>query len=103
MYRRATAGSGFVGSRIFLRSANDQERQIVARALAVQVPAHGGLHPAADLGCRQAAQRRQDAELAEHSRLLLERSMETSYANVERVAQSQLGMVFPETAEQVEP
>jgi cell division protein FtsL len=51
----------------------------------------------------QAAQRRQDAELAEHSRLLLERSMETSYANVERVAQSQLGMVFPETAEQVEP
>jgi cell division protein FtsL len=51
----------------------------------------------------QAAQRQQDAELAEHSRLLLERSMETSYANVERVAQSQLGMVFPETAEQVEP
>ena len=51
----------------------------------------------------QAAQRQQDAELAEHSRLLLERSMETSYANVERVAQSQLGMVFPETAEQIEP
>ena len=51
----------------------------------------------------QAAQRQQDAELAEHSRLLLERIMETSYANVERVAQSQLGMVFPETAEQIEP
>lgn len=51
----------------------------------------------------QAAQQRQDAELAEHSRLLLERSMETSYANVERVAESQLDMVFPEQAEQIEP
>ncbi|MFP6816425.1 MAG: cell division protein FtsL [Pseudomonadales bacterium] len=50
----------------------------------------------------QAAQRHQDAELAEYSRLLLERSMETSYANVERVAQIQLGMIFPERAEQVE-
>ncbi len=51
----------------------------------------------------QAAQRQQDAELAEYSRLLLERSMETSYANVERVAQLQLNMVFPEWAEQIEP
>jgi cell division protein FtsL len=51
----------------------------------------------------QAAQLRQDAELAEHSRLLLELSMETSYANVERVAQSQLDMIFPERAEQLEP
>jgi len=30
-------------------------------------------------GQLQAAQMRQDAELAEHSRLLLERSVETSY------------------------
>jgi cell division protein FtsL len=51
----------------------------------------------------QAARQRQDAELAEHSRLLLERGMETSYANVERVAQLQLDMVFPERAEQIEP
>jgi len=51
----------------------------------------------------QAAQRQQDAELAEQSRLLLESSMEMSYANVERVAQSQLDMVFPERAEQIEP
>lgn len=51
----------------------------------------------------QAAQQQQDAELAEQSRLLLERSMETSYANVERVAQTQLDMVFPERAEQIEP
>ena len=34
----------------------------------------------------QAAQRVQDEELAEHSRLLLERSAQTSYVNVERVA-----------------
>jgi len=51
----------------------------------------------------QAAQQRQDAELAAHSRLLLERSTETSYANVERVAQSQLHMIFPEQAERIEP
>ena len=49
----------------------------------------------------QAAQQQQDGELAKHSRLLLERSMETSYANVERVAQAQLDMVFPERAEQI--
>ena len=51
----------------------------------------------------QAAQRQQDAELAEQSRLLLETSMETSYENVERVAELQLDMVFPERAEQIEP
>jgi cell division protein FtsL len=51
----------------------------------------------------QAAQQQQDTELAEHSRLLLERSVEMSYANVERVAKSQLDMIFPEHAEQIEP
>jgi cell division protein FtsL len=50
----------------------------------------------------QAAQRRQDAQLAEHSRLLLERSVQTSYANVERVAEVQLEMVFPNAVEEVE-
>ena len=49
----------------------------------------------------QAAQRRQDAQLAEHSRLLLERSVETSYQNVELVAERRLAMVFPETVQQV--
>ena len=52
-------------------------------------------------GDLQAAQRRQDAQLAEHSRLLLERSVETSYQNVELVAQRRLAMVFPETVQQV--
>lgn len=51
----------------------------------------------------QSVQQRQDAELAEHSRLLLERSVQTSYANVEHVAQAELDMVFPEVVEQVDP
>ena len=50
----------------------------------------------------EAAQRLQDEELAEHSRLLLERSAQTSYVNVERVAEAQLGMVFPERVEPIE-
>ena len=54
-------------------------------------------------GALQEAQRQQDAGLAEHSRLLLERSMETSYANVERVAEAELDMIFPERAERIEP
>ena len=53
-------------------------------------------------GQLQAAQMRQDAELAVHSRLLLERSVETSYQNVERVAESDLAMVFPENVEHLE-
>ena len=53
-------------------------------------------------GQLQAVQSRQDAELAEHSRLLLERSVETSYQNVEHVAQSDLAMVFPERVEHLE-
>ena len=50
----------------------------------------------------QAVQLRQDAQLAEHSRLLLERSVETSYQNVERIAESDLAMVFPERVEHLE-
>ena len=51
----------------------------------------------------QAAQRVQDEELAEHSRLLLERSAQTSYVNVERVAEAELGMIFPDRVEPIEP
>jgi len=53
-------------------------------------------------GQLQATQLRQDAELAEHSRLLLERSVETSYQNVEHIAESDLAMVFPEHVEHLE-
>lgn len=53
-------------------------------------------------GQLQAVQLRQDAELAEHSRLLLERSVETSYQNVEHIAESDLAMVFPERVEHLE-
>jgi cell division protein FtsL len=49
------------------------------------------------------AQRVQDEELAEHSRLLLERGAQTSYVNVERVAEAELGMVFPDHVEPIEP
>ncbi len=51
----------------------------------------------------QTAQRFQDEELAEHSRLLLERSAQTAYANVERVAEAELGMTFPDRVEPIEP
>jgi cell division protein FtsL len=53
-------------------------------------------------GQLQAAQLSQDAEMAEHSRLLLERSVQTSYQNVERVAESNLAMVLPEHEEHLE-
>ena len=53
-------------------------------------------------GQLQAAQKQQDAELAEHSRLLLERSVETSYYNVEQIAESSLAMVFPEQVEHLD-
>lgn len=51
----------------------------------------------------QSVQQRQDAELAKHSRLLLERSVQISYANVEHVAEAHLDMVFPDVVEQVQP
>ncbi|MBH79296.1 MAG: cell division protein FtsL [Gammaproteobacteria bacterium] len=54
-------------------------------------------------GQLQAVQMHQDAQLAEHSRLLLERSVETSYQNIERIAQADLAMVFPEHVEHLEP
>jgi cell division protein FtsL len=51
----------------------------------------------------QAAQRAQDELLAEYSRLLLERSTLASFQIVERVAQSELAMQFPESVERIDP
>ena len=47
------------------------------------------------------AQAEQDQQLAEHSRLLLERSALSSYQNVERIAQAELAMEFPVQVEQL--
>ncbi len=46
-------------------------------------------------------QHEQDKLLDEHSRLMLERGALTSMQNIEAVAQSELGMVFPEEVGQV--
>ncbi len=46
-------------------------------------------------------QREQDALLAQHSRLLLERGALSSLQNIERVAEQELGMQFPDTVAQV--
>jgi len=51
----------------------------------------------------QATHRAQDELLAEYSRLLLERSTLAAYQNIERVAQAELAMRFPETMERLEP
>jgi cell division protein FtsL len=48
------------------------------------------------------SQREEDELLAEQSRLLLERSTLTSYQNVDRVAENQLRMQFPEVVEKIE-
>lgn len=54
-------------------------------------------------GQLQDAQRMQDAELAKHSRLLIERAALAAYQNVERTAQSELAMQFPRAVERIEP
>ena len=54
-------------------------------------------------GQLQDAQHMQDAELAKHSRLLIERAALAAYQNVERIAQSELAMQFPLTVERIEP
>lgn len=51
----------------------------------------------------EAAQRAQDEHLAEYSRLLLERSALSAYQNVERLAQNELSMQFPENVERIAP
>lgn len=45
----------------------------------------------------------QDEQLAEHSRLLLERSALAAYHNVERIAEARLDMAFPDHVEQLDP
>lgn len=54
-------------------------------------------------GDLEAAQRAQDEHLAEHSRLLLERSALSAYQNVERVAEAELDMRFPDKVEHLAP
>ena len=46
-------------------------------------------------------QARQDKLAAEQSRLMLERGALSSMQNIEQIARSELGMVFPEQIEQV--
>ena len=49
----------------------------------------------------EAAQKAQDEHLAEYSRLLLERSALSAYQNVERLAETELGMQFPQQVERI--
>ncbi len=53
-------------------------------------------------GDLEAAQKAQDAHLAEYSRLLLERSALAAYQNVERLAEQELAMRFPDQVERIE-
>jgi cell division protein FtsL len=50
----------------------------------------------------EAAQREQDEHLSEYSRLLLERSALSAYQNVERLAEGELAMQFPDKVERLE-
>ena len=47
-------------------------------------------------------QKYRDSLLAEHSRLLLERATYSTYQNIDRIAEAQLHMKFPERPERVE-
>ena len=49
----------------------------------------------------EATRRHQDRLADEHSRLLIERGAHTAYGNVEQVAETQLGMRFPDRVERV--
>lgn len=73
---------------------------VVASGVQVAVVSHEvrRLH-----GELEAAQRAQDEHLAEYSRLLLERSALSAFQNVERLAERELAMQFPETVEYLEP
>lgn len=51
----------------------------------------------------EAAQKAQDEHLADYSRLLLERSALSAYQNVERLAETELGMRFPDKVEHLDP
>ncbi len=81
MIATAVVAVCIVGSGLKLVEAGDETRQLYS-----------------DLGRVQAEQ---DALLAEHSRLLLERGALTSLSNIEQVAVEDLDMHFPETVAQV--
>lgn len=51
----------------------------------------------------ETTRQRHDALLAEHSRLLLERGALAAYQHVERVAEAELDMQFPNKVEQILP
>ncbi len=51
----------------------------------------------------EASRQQQDRLLTEHSRLLLERGALSAYYNVEWVAQTELGMRFPEKLRRLDP
>ena len=51
----------------------------------------------------EATRHRQDRLLAEHSRLLLERGALAAYQHVERVAEAELKMQFPNEVERILP
>ena len=73
---------------------------VVASGIQVALVSHSvrDLH-----GELEAAQEAQDEHLAEYSRLLLERSALSAYQNVERLAEEELAMQFPETVERIDP
>ncbi len=54
-------------------------------------------------GALEVVRDRQDDLLAEHSRLLLERGALAAYQNVERVAEVELNMRFPNEVERILP
>lgn len=53
-------------------------------------------------GALEDAQKAQDEHLAEYTRLLLERGALSAYQNVERLAERELAMQFPENVERIE-
>ena len=68
---------------------------LICVGLGLQI-AHQSQRVRALYGELQQNQRDQDALLAEHSRLLLERATLASYHNVDRLAEQELGMRFPD-------
>ena len=54
-------------------------------------------------GLLEQTRNHQDLLLAEHSRLLLERGALAAYHQVERVAEAELNMRFPENVKNMEP
>lgn len=50
----------------------------------------------------EVAQKSQDQHLAEYSRLLLERSAQSAYQNVERLAEDRLDMTFPDDVKAID-